>query len=53
MAAVAAVFQVLKVPSSLALAVSSLIVYAAATASANALVGLPATVALVIPDVAP
>jgi hypothetical protein len=53
MAVVAAVFQVLKVPSSLALAVSSLIVYAAVTASANSFVGLEAIVALAIPDVAP
>ena len=51
MAVVAAVFQVLKVPSSLAEVTSFLIVYAAVTAVANASVALP--VALVIPDVVP
>jgi len=53
MAVVAAVFQSLKVPSSLALSVAFLIVYAALTASANSFVGLVAIVALAIPDALP
>jgi hypothetical protein len=53
MAATAAIFQVLKVISSLPVAVSFLIVYAAATASVNSFVGLVEIVALAIPDVAP